>query len=289
MSRGRKKKRKRASEHKRKIDATTENTGSDDGYTSPDATDRRSFDHESHLVLNLKYHPAVIDRKTRLIHDRMLDRSEYLDAGNFTKINISDLKMMFELYDELFFKDFFKRNFPDQVYFNLSTKMTRSGGKTEVFGDPKFYVIKLSSQLLFQSFDDEDREIVVNGIICHDRLEAAMRIFEHELIHLLEFTVLGNSSCSRPMFISLCIRIFGHTDVKHQLVTGYEIANNRYGLNVGEQVSFEFEGEIHQGIISRITKRATVMVENPEGQFRDLSGKSYSKYYIPLDHLKPLS
>jgi hypothetical protein len=54
----------------------------------------------------------------------------------------------------------------------------------------------------------------------------------------------------------------------------------------GWDLSFEYGGETYSGVISRITKRATVMVRDPAGDFRDLQGDPYSKYYIPLENLK---
>ncbi len=259
------------------------------GRSLPHGVGQEIEDLRNDELLNLVYDRSVIESKTKIIYERMLDESKYIDRGNFTCIGSPDLKRMFELYDEIFFNGYFSKNHPDKVFFKISRRMTRAGGKTESYRNPEIYVIKLSSTLLFQSFEDKDREAVVNGIVCHDRLEAAMRIFEHEIIHLLEFVLFGRSSCSKPRFISLSNSIFGHIDVKHRLVTGYEITDKRYGLNVGDAVSFEFEGELCRGHISRVTKRATVMVSDPEGGYRDFGGKRYCKYYIPLDHLKLLS
>ena len=128
--------------------------------------------------------------------------------------------------------------------------------------------------------------MTVNGIVCHDRLEATMRVLEHEIIHLIELIVFGSSSHSRPRFKRLSRNIFGHTDVTHQLVTQTEIAKKKFNLRVGDKVVFEFEGKQYRGIISRITKRATVMVENPHGAYVDAQGTHYTKYLVPLRFLK---
>ena len=294
MSRGRKRKNKkerskRSPKHSKKNGMTNGNSRTDLDQTSSNPADTGAIVQRPGLILNLNYGPSVIGEKTRLIYDLLLERSEFIDKGNFTSIGVSDLQLMFELYDEIFFKDFFKKNFPDLIHFRLSKRMTRVGGKTERYRDPKYYVIKLSSALLFQTFNDEDRDVMVNGIICNDRLEAAMRIFEHELIHLIEMVMFGDSSCKQPRFIYYCIRFFGHMGVKHQLVTGYEIVKRDHNLKVGDTVSFEFKGGSFEGKISRITKRATVMVSDPKGQFTDLSGKSYTKFYIPLNRLEPVN
>lgn len=82
--------------------------------------------------------------------------------------------------------------------------------------------------------------------------------------------------------------IFNHTDVTHKLVTQAEIAQKKFKLRAGDKVLFEYEGRIYRGIVSRITQRATVMVKNKNGDFKDAKGIRYSKYYVPLQHLKPL-
>ncbi|MFO8050787.1 MAG: hypothetical protein R6V01_03715 [Thermoplasmatota archaeon] len=236
--------------------------------------------------LALKLDASTIRDKKKRIHDLMIERGVNINKGNFTSIGGADLRVMFELYDEIFFNGYFADNVHEEVLFSISRKMTRAGGKTVTLSDPKAYVIKLSSTLLFQSFDHKERKVVVNGVVCHDRLEAAMCVMEHEIIHLLELVNFKDSSCSKQRFASLCLNIFGHTDVKHDLVTGYEYAHREYGLKVGDTVSFEFEGNVRKGIITRITKRATVMVKDRKGRFQDDRGNSFSKYYIPLRLLK---
>ena len=57
------------------------------------------------------------------------------------------------------------------------------------------------------------------------------------------------------------------------------------GIRIGSRVSFIFEGQELTGRVNRITKRATVLVQDPEGSpFSD--GSWYKTYYVPLVHLK---
>ncbi len=92
-----------------------------------------------------------------------------------------------------------------------------------------------------------------------------MRIFEHEIIHVIEHILYDTSSCSKPSFKRLSNNIFGHTAVTHRLITQNEIADKTFNLHVGDFTSFDYEGQIFKGVVSRITKRATVMVKDPEG------------------------
>ncbi len=248
---------------------------------------RKVVEANNDQLLDLGFDRSSINEMTGKIYDRIVDGPVLIKEGNFTSVSSSDIKMMFELYDEIFFDDFFKLHYPKRIKFSLSRRMTRSGGKTEYH--PRKIIIKLSTPLLFQSFNGEGRDVIICGIVCSDRLEAMMRIMEHEIIHLIEYVSYGGSSCSGNRFLSLVSRIFGHTDTGHQLVTGQEIADKNYGLMVGDRVSFEFQGDIKQGQITRITNRVTVMVKDCKGFYHDLSGKRYTKYYIPLNHLEPLN
>ena len=50
-------------------------------------------------------------------------------------------------------------------------------------------------------------------------------------------------------------------------------------------VRFRFDGVQHTGIVNRIRKRATVLVEDREGQ-RYSDGKHYIKFYVPVQFLE---
>ncbi len=237
-------------------------------------------------LFTLSYPPADIRRKTKTIYNKILSRSRFLDKGNFTRISSLDLQVLFGLYDHYFFNDYFSKHYGERISFRLSKRMTKAGGKTSYWKNSGAFEICLSTTLIFQTFGDISRKVVVSGIPCNDRLEAVMRIMEHEIIHLLELVVKGKSSCSRPQFRKLSKVVFNHAGVTHDLVTHVEKARAKYDLKVGDSVVFDFEGKTLMGKIHRITKRATVMVENERGGFIDRQGKRYAKYYIPLPWLK---
>jgi hypothetical protein len=50
-------------------------------------------------------------------------------------------------------------------------------------------------------------------------------------------------------------------------------------------VRFRFDGAEHTGIVNRISKRATVLVEDEAG-VRYSNGKHYSKFYVPVQMLE---
>jgi len=233
---------------------------------------------------------AEISRLTAEIYDTALKRSPYLKAGNFTSIHTFDLERLYDRYDEAFFAGLCRKSLNGSLLsFRLSKRMTRAAGTTQMRkGQGKShreFEIAISTTLLFQSFNEDHRDIVVNGCLCRDRLESLQRVFEHELVHLLELMIWDRSSCSRPRFQSIANRLFGHTRHRHQLITPREVAATKFGILPGDSVSFKTDGKRYVGRVNRITKRATVLVEDKRGT-RYTDGKHYAKFYVPLSMLE---
>jgi hypothetical protein len=139
--------------------------------------------------------------------------------------------------------------------------------------------------MLFLTFRGIERPVVVSGLICTDRLQALQRIFEHELLHLAEFLLWDESSCSGIRFRRLARNIFGHLSTKHALVTPGEQAFVQHGVRVGSMVAFVFGGRRLVGRVNRIRHRATVLVEDAGGtDYTD--GRKYLKFYVPVPRLE---
>jgi hypothetical protein len=244
------------------------------------------------------YAAEDIARKARAIYEAVLGRSGQITRGNFESISPADLSLLYELYDEHFYAGdlgLLVQVSGAPLKFHLSARLTRSAGLTKRFaarakpgGAPPAaarYEVVLSTTLLFQTFRDVERTVRVNGLVCNDRLEAAQRVFEHELTHLLEMLVWGASNCDQGRYRALVRNYYGHPQTRHDLVTQQERARARFDVRVGDRVAFEFEGARHEGVVNRITRRATVLVEAPAGEVYS-DGKRYVKYYIPLPMLE---
>lgn len=237
-----------------------------------------------------------IEQRTRTIFDSLLQTSPYLDHPNFSSLCDEDLARLFAQYDHRFFDGGCQQTLTamgSPLDFRVSPRMTRAGGKTTrivprtVRGEspvPRFE-IAVSSTLLFQTFADVERPIRVTGLLCHNRLEALQRIFEHELVHLLEMLLWQASCCAAPRFKRISGRFFGHTESHHQLITPDERAREKFGIRTGDRVRFELDGLRYQGIVNRVTKRATILVEDVRGP-RYSDGKRYAKFYIPVGMLE---
>ena len=218
----------------------------------------------------------------------ILAASPWIDQPDFTAIHPDDLAFLFQAYDRRFLKGFARRRLaPEALAFRLSSRMTRAGGQTtrRVRADDGVdYEIAVSTEVLFNGFADGDPPVSVAGIPCANRLEALQRIFEHEIVHLVELLRTGETNCGAPPFQELAHRLFRHRNHTHTLITRVERAAQR-GIRVGSRVAFMYQGKRHVGRVNRVTKRATVLVEDPQGE-RYSDGRRYRKYYVPLAGLE---
>lgn len=235
-----------------------------------------------------------INKRSRAIHESLLAESRYLVTPNFTQFHPDDLRWLFDEYDRRYLDGRCRKLLGEvDLRFRISSRMTKSGGTCTRYvwrGTTRvqYFEIAVSSTLLFETFQEDHRPIKVTGIVCQDRLEALQRIFEHELTHLVEMLVWDDSSCTGERFQSVSRRFFGHTDHRHELITPGEMAVTKLGIRPGSRVRFRMEGAEYTGLVNRITRRATVLVEDAAGQpYSD--GKRYAKFYIPLTMLQPVS
>ncbi len=145
-------------------------------------------------LMALRVEPAVAAERLAVVRGEVLDGSATLRAAN-DPLSRADLRLMYERYDAHAFGGFLGRHLGRRIAFDLSDRMTSAGGRTTWEHRDDFFTITLALQPLTHTFTDEvDRPIHVCGCRCHDRLEAAQRIFEHELCHLVEFLARRESS-----------------------------------------------------------------------------------------------
>ena len=244
-----------------------------------------------HQLLCTTQLPAEeIAARTAQIERTLLSDSTTIRHCNFKRIATDDLELLFDEYNRRFFDERFTPALGDvPLEFRLSSRMTRAGGKTTRHRRTQDqavlrFEIAVSTTLLFQTFDDDPRPITVAGIVCHNRLEALQRIFEHELLHLAELLVWTRTNCATDRFYSLAHRFFGHTAHTHELMTPREHAQAKYGIAPGVRVRFRVDGRQLEGIVNRVTKRATVLVADQRGRLYS-DGNYYAKYYVPISQL----
>ena len=97
----------------------------------------------------------------------------------------------------------------------------------------------------------------------------------------------SKSSCAKPRFHSITLRFFGHTENRHQLITPKEKAIVKYGISQVWRCGSDSTASNIKGVVNRINKRATVLVEDRNGQpYSD--GKHYAKFYVPVPLLEAI-
>lgn len=235
-----------------------------------------------------KYSAKEIRAKRKSIAAALCSTSKNIDDGNIKQISAADLELLLGLYDQIFFEDRFKNNFKGSLRFSLSRRMTKSAGKTispkniaKVKAEDLVLEIRISVELLFKYAVIEGPKSVA-GISTKNSLEALQLVFEHELCHVVELAYYKESNCSQDRFRGIANNLFGHLESHHKLPTTKLLAQHKYGLKVGDTVSFTIDGKKFKGLIYNINKRATVMVSDKKGTYTDQQGKRYSKYYVPL-------
>jgi hypothetical protein len=241
------------------------------------------------------YLPAVIAQKRAEIARRLIAGSPNIKDQTINCISPSDLKMLFDLYNEIFFESRFSQNFPGKIRFSLSRRLTRCAGKTlcpKNIGQirPEDVVIEIRMGVDF-FFDYEEVAGVkqVNGLPSRNALEALELVFEHELCHVIEFINFHSSNCRRERFKNISRSLFGHLESHHQLPTRQRIACEKMGLKIGASVSFVYGNRRLQGVLTKINKRATVMVRDHNGNYVDREGNRYRKFLASVELLETIA
>jgi hypothetical protein len=239
-------------------------------------------------ILSFRAPEDSVRQRQQLIHGETLTNSAHVRDPNFRAIHQRDLAFLFRAYDTRFTDGLMAQALDGRrLSFRAAPRMTKAGGKTFRFqartGEVSFE-IAIGVSILFDSFREADRRITVCGLECPDRLDALQRIFEHELVHLIEHLCWDRSDCSAPRFQDIAARFFLHRAHTHDLVTRRERAAAS-GIRPGVRVTFAFDGVQLTGRVNRITKRVTVLVEHSEGM-KYSDGGRYKVYYVPIAQLK---
>ena len=248
------------------------------------ATDRQT-------IAAKKLSASDISARIDVIQKSFLNVAKSAESFNFSKIELNDFRKLFTLYDICFFDRYFTNYHKGYIKFYLSTRMVAAAGKTHYWssGNQKMFEIGIAISMLYNNFRGQLGATEVSGILCRNRLEAMMRVLEHEIVHVIEFDIFGWSDCKADRFFSIASGIFGHKTVTHSLMTNQGIAALVNKVKIGSQVKFQYEGRQLLGIVGRITKRATVYVQNPNGTFYDRRGFAYAKYLVPVSWLTPMA
>src|SRR5690554_1813365 len=223
-------------------------------------------------LTEIHYTDEDIVQKRGSVAQRFCQSSPSMQGGRMAELSTDDLELLLALYDEEFFHNRWKQEIGRELKFSLSTRMSKSAGKTvakkrRVGGGPPVIVdleIRIALNF-FLRFHEIAGAKLVCGLEAPNALWALLLVMEHELCHVIELTYFQNSSCKQERFKQLAHRLFGHKASDHHLPTAQEVAYRNHGIRIGEEVTFTYRDEVLEGIVSRITKRATVMVPTLDG------------------------
>lgn len=229
----------------------------------------------------------IAENKRKHIKATFIDEFNVNDLNSIEVLSEDKIKFLIKSYDHFFLNDYIKKNLSDPIKVSLSNRMTRSGGKTIYINKNriKSFEIRLSSKVM-GTFVLDNKSKMICGIEAVDLLEAIMLILEHELCHVLEFSIYGDSNCKRSRFKLMAKSLYNHTSSYHEIFKEDYDKKEELSFNIGQSVIFHYKEEKYEGIISNINKRATVMVKSLHGNYKDNQGIKYAKWYVPFSRLK---
>ncbi len=236
-------------------------------------------------------HEEILSKRNQVAQG-LITKSAHIKGADIDQISSTDLKLLFMLYDEIFFQHQFAQEYKGKIKFSLSSRLIKTAGKTLV---PKHIAqlkpeeltleIRIGTEFFFK-YNEIERKKSVAGIVTSSALEALQLVFEHELCHVIEFVNFKTSNCKQKRFKTISGNLFGHTESTHQLPTPRQILQEKYGFKIGDTVTFNFEKQKLEGVLYKVNKRATVMVRDKDGSYADKQGNRFAKYYVPIAGLK---
>lgn len=238
------------------------------------------------------YDTDTVQARRAEVRHRLSERIPRYATGHFTTIAPADLEVLFDLYDTTFFQGGLRRIVGENVNFRLSRSHSRTHGRCEmreIHGIVRCTLV-INATTLWNNFHEGDREVVASGVLCRDRLDGLQVIFEHEITHLVEFLVFGKSNCRAPRFAKLVRDFFAQEaiDPRSDFIVPEERVYVDHGIKAGDKVHFVHEGREFRGIVQRVVRRATVMVESEDGRYVNSEGKRFTKWYIPPSELSKI-
>lgn len=195
-------------------------------------------------ILCKAHSQAEIISHTSKMQQMLIAHSEVMQHPNFARIELDDLRRLFTLYDIFFFERYFTQHYKGKISFYFSERMHSSAGIMCFHESERTYEIGIAVAMLFDNFTGNRGEMEVNGLVCKNRLEAMMRVLEHEAGHVIEYILYGNTNCQAPRFKKLVMDLFGHTKTTHSLLTSREIARVEKNISPGSPVTFNYKGEL---------------------------------------------
>ncbi|CAK7994751.1 Hypothetical protein POVR1_LOCUS275 [uncultured virus] len=225
-------------------------------------------------VLTLRYPvrtfllPENIAKKRKQIKDA-LSCSPNFDA-ELPSNSVAILDQLFQLYDRVFFSSSIsdlmrQKNY--QLAIRYNSRLTKTGGHCKKISSST-YDIEIATHVVLGTFRHGEKSYSSNGLLCYDRLDCLMNVFEHELVHYFIMITHGHIK-GDPVYKShglyfqqLVKAYFGHTAFRHALLSKIEEVGKPEDFKVDDCVTFTWkDGSLTTGKIMKLNpKRAVVFL-----------------------------
>ncbi len=227
----------------------------------------------------------VIEKKRNYILSKLLASDPGFSAVPVRSIMFITLQNMLKLYDEIFLNGALGAHYRS-IKVTVSSRLLSSAGKFIHPRTPQLHPdaeIRMSSDFLFRL---KNGPFELNGLTVATPQEAFLVVFEHELCHAIEVAYFGTTGHS-SRFMYFAHGIFGHNKHTHDLPTIAKETTQKTGISVGSRVSFPYNGQTLNGIVSYLGKTARVMVPSSRGMYylNNDRRQRYIKYQVPLSLL----
>lgn len=155
--------------------------------------------------------PKDIDKKRKKIYNRF---KKFKDS--VYDLKSSDIKDIFLAYDEVFFNNKLSETLKKKGYglsFALENEKTFT---TE--GICSYGVCNYVITMPVHKFKNFRSPSIVAGGLCYDQLTAFQKALEHEITHLIIFSLCGENSIFEyhgDYYMNMVSGLFNHTDYRH--------------------------------------------------------------------------
>ncbi|WP_321474006.1 hypothetical protein [uncultured Paludibaculum sp.] len=165
-------------------------------------------------VLLFLWSDDLIAHRMKQVREHVQSQSRHLHRDDFAVVHPRDLHLLFEAYDKYCFEGLCGGALEGH---SLSVRLSTRGGQapgmtlrhTSRNGEIS-YEISIDVDPLFGAQIENSRPITVCGVQCTSRFEVLQRLFEHELVHLIEILCWGGSDCAGARFHGITARNFRH-------------------------------------------------------------------------------
>ena len=248
----------------------------------------------------LKFDKEHIARNRKELMKSLVDK-----YGKYPKMEHSTIpklmQKMYEYYDESFFQGLLSRQVKSSgkgIVFELSNQASSSAGSAWVRRN-KTTRIMFSVKVFREVTKKTVASLTVNGLNVTNRVDAMMRVMEHELVHLALLTSGSKEHTNEghgPFFKAIVFALFGHITTTHDLKIDENLVGKtrltKETVKVGDYVAMSDTDKCgdRKVILAKVTGKniKTATVQTTEDAYRVRYGELFKPDTISKQDMKLL-